>query len=83
MANLIFTRKVVQVGGLMTVSLPKCWRDAHGVKKGDRIEIEVLSDTSLRILPLKDNQNGPGAASTETPTQYAPPSRTQEDTSDD
>lgn len=56
MANLTFTRKAVQVGGLITISLPKCWRDAHNIKKGDRIQVDVLSDGSLRILPTKDDQ---------------------------
>ncbi len=55
MANLMFIRKAISLGrGLVVVSLPKSWRMARGVERGCIIQVEVLSDGSLRITPMHE-----------------------------
>lgn len=33
------------------VTLPKGWRDEHGVKHGDEVAIREMDDGSLEIIP--------------------------------
>ncbi len=46
------TRKVQKTGlSTITVSLPKEWVGSHGLKAGDQVDLEVMSDGTLSIGP--------------------------------
>jgi antitoxin component of MazEF toxin-antitoxin module len=62
----------------LVMTVPSIWTKSVGLQKGDPLRIEFLPDGSLRIFPLKDNQNGLGAPSTEAPTKDTPPVSKQE-----
>jgi phosphate uptake regulator len=40
--------------GQYLINLPKIWARTHKVAKGDILELQILSDGSLRIVPPKD-----------------------------
>jgi antitoxin component of MazEF toxin-antitoxin module len=76
--------KLISIGGVARgVVLPKIYWSSLDLQLGSIFRVEFDNDGSVLLIPLKDNQDGAGAGSTGTPTQYAPPSRSQEDTSDE
>jgi len=42
-------RRVQNIAGTVFISLPKIWTRNIGIKKGDRLDIDLLDDGSLRI----------------------------------
>lgn len=46
----IFERKLFKIGeGGIAVTLPKAWINYYGLKPGDKVEIIVDSDLSIRV----------------------------------
>ena len=62
----------------LVMTVPSIWAKSVGLQKGDPLRVEFLADGSLRVIPLKDNQNGavtsPGDGSPESDA----PAATQE-----
>ncbi|MEM3872980.1 MAG: hypothetical protein QXE05_10525 [Nitrososphaeria archaeon] len=56
-------RKIQRVGSKRStyaVNVPKIWVEVLGLKKGDILEVQILSDGSLRIIPSKNvGEEGP------------------------
>lgn len=47
------TRKIQFIGGAtLSVSLPKSWAEAAGVRAGDRVGFEPLAGGAIKIMPL-------------------------------
>ena len=49
MSLILGQRKVQVIGGSYLVNLPRPWVLTHGLKQGDPVLIELLSDDSLKI----------------------------------
>lgn len=54
------------------VVLPKQYLDGSGVRKGDVLGLEILKDGSLRIIPLRNNHEGPPALEAGKPAVATP-----------
>lgn len=75
----MLARKIQSYGNnSLGITLPKQYLRALGIKKGDSVGIDVLSDGSLRVLLCQDNQNGAGAANSR-----APPRRSEASSNSD
>jgi bifunctional DNA-binding transcriptional regulator/antitoxin component of YhaV-PrlF toxin-antitoxin module len=48
------TRRVVQLGDSLCITLPKSFTDKHGIKKGD--DLAVVSDSILKVIPMTEIQ---------------------------
>lgn len=49
-----FTRKITPVSpeGSRYITLPKGWLDSMGLKAKDTVLVQVMDDSSLRIVPV-------------------------------
>ena len=47
-------RPLVNQNGSLYVTIPKIWCVLHGMKKGDKITIRLLTDGSLKVMPYKE-----------------------------
>jgi bifunctional DNA-binding transcriptional regulator/antitoxin component of YhaV-PrlF toxin-antitoxin module len=61
--------------GHILITIPSLWVRAFKLEKGDRVTIQILSDGSLRIVPLKNDQNEPPSASPKALSEVAPDSK--------
>jgi antitoxin component of MazEF toxin-antitoxin module len=72
----MLVRKIQSYGkDSLGITLPKQYLRALGIDKKDSVEIRILSDGSLGIVPLKSNSKGAGVDTTETPAPSSDPSR--------
>ena len=53
----------------LVMTVPSIWAKSVGLQKGDPLRIEFLPDGSLRIVALRDNENGAGVAISRAPPQ--------------
>lgn len=44
-------RRIIKINNSMMITLPKIWTKNKGLDAGDSIEVILLDDSSLRLLP--------------------------------
>ena len=49
---IVDSRKLVQWGGSVGITLPKEWLERHGLKPGD--ELGVVADSILKLIPVTE-----------------------------
>lgn len=47
-------RPLVNQNGSLYVTIPKIWCVLHGIKKGDKITLKLLSDGSLKVTAPRE-----------------------------
>lgn len=49
----IGTRRVQKLGDSSFINLPAIWTKQNGIRKGDKVGIEMQEDGSLKISPIQ------------------------------
>jgi antitoxin component of MazEF toxin-antitoxin module len=55
----IATRKLVQQGGCLVLSIPTVYKEAHGLRKGMAVPVYVEGDRLIIVPPSGDREGGP------------------------
>lgn len=46
-------KTIIKLGSSSGITLPKVWLDAHGIKKGDPVNVVYDNFDFLKIVPVK------------------------------